>query len=183
MCSLLSRTSRCYSLFIPACLTYSSLGQALSAVGHRVRLATHETFRRFVRGNGLEFFPLAGDVTRNRQVISEIVASTWRACTIQDDETKEAFTARAIIANPPSFGHVHCAQKLGIPLHIMLTMPWSPTSAFPRPLFNVDYSKASIDKVNMLSYRAMEVLVSACISTGSESHEVRPYRRGQACEI
>ena len=42
-------------------LTRSSLGQALTAVGHRVRLATHETFRRFVRGNGLEFFPLAGE--------------------------------------------------------------------------------------------------------------------------
>ena len=38
-----------------------SLGQSLLAVGHRVRLATHEAFRSFVRGNGLEFYPLAGD--------------------------------------------------------------------------------------------------------------------------
>ncbi|CAF4845785.1 unnamed protein product, partial [Rotaria magnacalcarata] len=37
------------------------LGQALRVIGHRVRLATHETFRSFVRGNGLEFYPLAGD--------------------------------------------------------------------------------------------------------------------------
>ena len=208
MCSLSSRTSRTSSPFTPTCVICSSLGQALAAAGHRVRLATHETFRRFVRGNGLEFFPLAGepaelmsfmvknsgvipsvssivagDVTRNRQVIAEILASTWRACTMEDDETNEAFVAEAIIANPPSFGHVHCAQKLRIPLHIMFTMPWSPTSAFPHPLFNVDYSRASIEKVNMLSYRAMEMLVSACVSMNSEIEEVRPCRRGQACEI
>ena len=31
------------------------------------------------------------------------------------------FVANAIIANPPSFAHIHCAEKLGIPLHIMFT--------------------------------------------------------------
>ena len=31
------------------------------------------------------------------------------------------FVAHAIIANPPSFAHIHCAEKLGIPLHIMFT--------------------------------------------------------------
>ncbi|CAF4122898.1 unnamed protein product, partial [Rotaria sordida] len=65
--------------------------------------------------------------------------------------------AEAIIANPPSFGHIHCAHKLQIPLHIMFTMPWSPTTAFPHPLVNVDYSKATIEKVNMLSYSAIEM--------------------------
>ena len=165
--------------------TYFSLGQALCAAGHRVRLATHNTFRKFVRGNGLEFFPLAGDpadlmsfmvknsgiipsigsiaagdLTKNRDVLTEILASTWTACTCEDDETGEPFTAEAIIANPPSFGHIHCAQKLQIPLHIMFTMPWSPTSAFPHPLINVDYSRASIERVNMLSYSVIEMFVS-----------------------
>jgi sterol 3beta-glucosyltransferase len=31
------------------------------------------------------------------------------------------FVADAIIANPPSFAHIHCAEKLRIPLHIMFT--------------------------------------------------------------
>ena len=31
------------------------------------------------------------------------------------------FVADCIIANPPSFAHVHCAERLGIPLHIMFT--------------------------------------------------------------
>ncbi|CAF3176105.1 unnamed protein product [Rotaria sp. Silwood2] len=161
---------------------FIALGQVLLAAGHRIRLATHETFRKFVRGNGLEFFPLAGDpaelmsfmvknsgiipsvssiaagdLIKSRSILTEILASTWRACTVEDDETGRSFTAEAIIANPPSFGHIHCAQKLQIPLHIMFTMPWSPTTAFPHPLVNVDYSKASTEKVNMLSYSAIEM--------------------------
>jgi sterol 3beta-glucosyltransferase len=165
--------------------TYFSLGQELLKVGHRVRLATHDTFRKFVRENGLEFFPLAGDpaalmsfmvknsgivpsvssiaagdLARNRHILMEILASTWRACTVEDDETGKSFTAEAIIANPPSFGHIHCAHKLQIPLHVMFTMPWSRTTAFPHPLVNVDYTRASIEKVNMLSYGAIEMFVS-----------------------
>jgi hypothetical protein len=31
------------------------------------------------------------------------------------------FVADCIIANPPSFAHIHCAERLGIPLHIMFT--------------------------------------------------------------
>ena len=42
----------------------------------------------------------------------------------------------------------------------MFTMPWSPTTAFPHPLVNVDYSKATIERVNMLSYSAIEMFVS-----------------------
>ncbi|CAF1173774.1 unnamed protein product [Rotaria sordida] len=161
---------------------FVALGRVLLAAGHRVRLATHETFRKFVRGNGLEFFPLAGnpadlmsfvvknsgiipsissiaagDLIKHRHVITDILTSTWHACTVEDDETGKPFTAEAIIANPPSFGHIHCAHKLQIPLHIMFTMPWSPTTAFPHPFFTVDYSKASVEKVNMLSYSAVEM--------------------------
>lgn len=31
------------------------------------------------------------------------------------------FVADAIIANPPGFAHIHIAEKLGIPLHMMFT--------------------------------------------------------------
>lgn len=42
--------------------------------------------------------------------------------------------ALAIIANPPVYGHIHCAEKLGIPLHMVFTMPWSYTKV---PLHNL----------------------------------------------
>jgi len=165
-----------------------SLGQALLVAGHRVRLATHEAFRSFVRGNGLEFYPLAGDpsdlmsfmvknagiipsmssvvagdVTKKRRTLADILASTWLACTAVDDETLIPFTAEAIIANPPSFGHIHCAEKLQIPLHMMFTMPWSPTIAFSHPLCNIDSSKGPKEKLNLYSYYVIEMLVSSSL--------------------
>ena len=164
---------------------FIALAKALLACGHRVRLATHETFRTFVRENGIEFYPLAGDpadlmsfmvknagivpsvssivagdVTKSRRVIAEILASTWKACIEDDDETGVPFVAEAIIANPPSYGHIHCAQKLQIPLHMMFTMPWSPTVQFPHPFVKVDYNLAPMDKINLLSYGVIEMLVS-----------------------
>jgi hypothetical protein len=42
---------------------------------------------------------------------------------------RQAFTADAIVANPPSYGHTHCAEALNVPLHIVFTMPWTPTKA------------------------------------------------------
>ena len=103
--------------FIIFYLIFISLGQALRAYGHRVRLATHETFRSFVRGNGLEFYPLGGDpadlisfmvkmpvlflqwrvsfqemLTKKRRSVSDILNSTWQACIADDDETDMPFT-------------------------------------------------------------------------------------------
>ncbi len=133
---------------------------------HRVRLATHAEFRPLVEKAGLEFFPLAGDphelmdymvrtggrlvptridqlvedVPRKRQLVGEIVESTWRACTEADPDHPEAapFIADLIVANPPSYGHIHCAEALNAPLHMMFTMPWTPTRMFPHPMTHLD---------------------------------------------
>ena len=42
-------------------------------------------------------------------------------CSNTLDYRQRPFVADAIIANPPSLAHIHCAQRLGIPLHIMFT--------------------------------------------------------------
>jgi hypothetical protein len=76
----------------------------------------------------------AGDVGKRRADIAQILQGTWRSCVEPGDgmggETRDArgyvdaeklFVADAIIANPPSYGHIHCAEKLGIPLHMMFT--------------------------------------------------------------
>jgi len=153
---------------------------------HRVRIATHAEFRPFVERAGLEFYPLAGDprelmeymiktggrivpthlqqivedVPRKRQIVADILQSTWRACTEKDPDRADAapFVADAIIANPPSYGHLHCAEALGIPLHIVFTMPWTATSAFPHPFAHVP--PGSHDPVkNWLSYEIMDLLM------------------------
>lgn len=166
-------------------LLISSFGKTLRKAGHRVRLATHERFRSAVRKHGIEFYPIAsnpddlmsfmvknggvfpsfssileGDLKKKRQDVAAILQSTWKACIEPDDETGAPFLAEAIIANPPSFGHIHCAQRLQIPLHIMFTMPWSPTTAFPHAFCKVDYSKTPRAKLNLLSYSLIEGFVS-----------------------
>ena len=68
-------------------------------------------------------------------MIAEILESTWRACTEADPDERgrRPFRADAIVANPPSYGHIHCAEALHIPLHMIFTMPWTATGAFPHP--------------------------------------------------
>ncbi|KAG9961661.1 glycosyltransferase family 1 protein, partial [Aureobasidium melanogenum] len=113
-----------------------------------------------------------GEIARRRKGMAEIFEGLWRACVnATDDEgdkanmkmmgTKAPFVADAIIANPPSFAHVHIAERLGIPLHIMFTFPYSPTSSFPHPLANINPQKGgdtSIERINWLSYPAVEIM-------------------------
>ena len=134
---------------------FVALGRELkSSYGHRVRLATHGTFKKFVEENGLEFFEIGGDPTelmafmvknpglvpgmkslkdgdvgKRRKGMAEILQGCWRSCADADEVEEhddrspkpKPFIAHAIIANPPSFAHIHCAEKLGIPLHLMFT--------------------------------------------------------------
>ncbi|KAJ2898613.1 hypothetical protein MKZ38_003810 [Zalerion maritima] len=181
---------------------FIALGSELKKHGHRVRLATHNTFAKFVRDSGLEFFPIggdpaelmaymvrnpglipsmkslrAGDVQSKRKMVAEMLEGCWRSCVEpepQDPDWGNAhlrgkpFVADVIIANPPSFAHVHCAQALGVPVHLMFTMPWTSTRAFPHPLTNLKVAKGKAGKVksggvdpevaNYISYGVVEFM-------------------------
>ncbi|KAI9759288.1 MAG: hypothetical protein M4579_002417 [Chaenotheca gracillima] len=126
----------------------------------------------------------SGDVGKRRKGIYQILKGCWRSCieagngmgapandeTLEDyastdsgisiggDPTQKPFVADAIIANPPSFAHIHVAEKLGIPLHMMFTMPWSPTQAFPHPLANIQSSNADNAMTNFVSYALVEMM-------------------------
>jgi UDP:flavonoid glycosyltransferase YjiC (YdhE family) len=167
--------------------------------GHRVRIATHPAFRKFVEEDsdcpGLEFFSVggdpselmsfmvknpgmiptlesvkAGDVSRRRAAMAEMFEGFWRACiNATDDERdvrnikmmgrRDPFVADAIIANPPSFAHLHCAEALGIPLHLMFTFPYTPTQAFPHPLASIKKSNVDPGYTNFISYPLVEMMV------------------------
>ena len=160
---------------------FIALGQELQKRGHRVRLATHNVFDSFVRESHLEFFPIGGDpkelmaymvknpglipsmkslregdIQRKRAMVSEILDGCWKSCIEADPLDDRPFVADAIIANPPSFAHIHCAQALGIPLHLMFTMPWSSTRAFPHPLANFKVGELDPAIVNHVSYGIVE---------------------------
>ncbi|KAK5108673.1 hypothetical protein LTR62_008078 [Meristemomyces frigidus] len=165
--------------------------------GHRVRVATHPTFRDFVhKENGLEFFSVGGDpaelmafmvknpgmvptletireneIHKRRESMAVMFEGFWRACIrVSDDERdredlvvlgdERPFVADAIIANPPSMAHVHIAEKLGVPLHMMFTFPYTPTQQFPHPLASIKPQKSNVDAnyVNFMSFGLVEMM-------------------------
>ncbi|KAF4964451.1 hypothetical protein FSARC_7637 [Fusarium sarcochroum] len=164
---------------------FVALGCELRKHGHRVRLATHGIFRDFIRKAGLDFFSIggnptelmaymvknpglipsieslrAGDIQAKQKMMKEILRGCWSSCVSPDPITMEPFVADAIIANPPSFAHIHCAQALGIPVHLMFTMPWTSTREFSHPLASIINNKGSQTSTrktaNYLSYLAVE---------------------------
>ncbi|KAG5930355.1 hypothetical protein E4U42_001870 [Claviceps africana] len=164
--------------------------------GHRVRIATHPTFRDLVeKDSGLEFFSVGGDpaelmafmvknpgmiptletvrageIGRRREGMAEMFDGFWRSCIhaneeerISDQEAdamdgRHVFIADVIIANPPCFAHIHCAEALGIPLQLVFTFPYTPTRAFPHPLANIKKSNVDQGYTNFISYPLVEMM-------------------------
>ncbi|CAM9424045.1 unnamed protein product [Phaeothamnion confervicola] len=130
------------------CQPFLILGAALRRQGHRVRIATHKEYEQEVRQHGFEYYPLGGNPRRLSQLmveaggrllpllwrssdrrtlpekismLKEIIDSTWPACTEPDpaDPEQRPFIADAIVSNPVTFAHVHCAEALSVPLVMM----------------------------------------------------------------
>lgn len=45
-----------------------------------------------------------------------------------------------------SDGHFHCAEALGVPLHMAFPQPWTPTEEFPHPMSSLAYSSHDFDE-------------------------------------
>ncbi|EGZ09302.1 hypothetical protein PHYSODRAFT_318945 [Phytophthora sojae] len=160
---------------------FLAIAQRLQRDGHRVRLATHAVYRDFVMDHGVEFYPLGGDpkelaaymvktgghliptkietltkdVPRNKEMINEIVHSTWPAVSAADPNGGGPGLSSP---TPVSYGHIHVAERLGVPLHIMFPQPWVPTRASPHPLANMPYTD-ELKKTNYLSYKMVDLLM------------------------
>lgn len=111
----------------------------------------------------------AGEIGRRREQMAEMFEGFWRACiNATDDENdpinlkmmgdNKPFVADVIIANPPCFAHVHCAERLGVPLHLMFTFPYTPTHAFPHPLANIKQTNVEEGYTNFMSYPLVEMM-------------------------
>jgi sterol 3beta-glucosyltransferase len=99
-----------------------------------------------------------GDVGRKRTMMKEMLGGFWRSCFMPDEVSNAPFMADAIIANPPSFAHCHLGQRLNLPVHIMFTMPWTATRAFPHPLANIKADGVGGSAANYLSYGIVETM-------------------------
>lgn len=118
----------------------------------------------------------SGAIQKRRREMKEIIYGCWRSCIETGDGTnlhqikedlwndtidyrRRPFVADAIIANPPSLAHIHCAQRLGIPLHMMFTMPWTPTQSFPHPLAVLHQQDCKPTVANFVSYAVVDMMI------------------------
>lgn len=161
---------------------YIQIGRLLKfRHGHRVRIATHPRFREWIEDSQLEFYSIGGDAAnlmtyRQMSVISFIKAvpqlrktmlgifeGFWGACInasdghdIIDPTTGNvqgfSFVADAIIATPPCYAHIHCAQRLGVPLHLISSTSRNPTREIPHPQAIWGSSYVDSGFMNLLSY-------------------------------
>ncbi|CAM9274599.1 unnamed protein product, partial [Phaeothamnion confervicola] len=161
---------------------FIALGLQLKAAGNRIRIGTHDVYRGDVVGAGLEYYPLGGDpkklssfmvktegrlipnlvslcrdLPEKTAMLDDIIKTVWPAATAVDPEAPEKgrFIADAIISNPVSYAHIHAAEALGVPLHLMFPQPWTPTKAFPHPFANLPYTRGW-SRQNWASYYAVD---------------------------
>ena len=99
----------------------------------------------------------------------QIFKGFWHACINATDSEhdinnvrmmgeKQLFVTNAIITNPPCVAHVHYTERLGIPLYLMFTFPYTPTQAFPYPLANIKKTNIDLGYTNFISYPLVEMM-------------------------
>ncbi|KAI9465440.1 glycosyltransferase family 1 protein [Lactarius psammicola] len=135
-----------------ACLTigsrgdvqpYIALGRGLQKEGHRVTIVTHEEYKEWVTGFGLEHRTAGGDpgalmklsvenkmfspqffkesLSNFRTWLDDLLVDSWEQCKDAD----------VILESPSAMAGVHIAEALHIPYFRTFTMPWTKTKEFP----------------------------------------------------
>eukprot|EP00878_Enallax_costatus_P007471 GHUV01007824.1.p1 GENE.GHUV01007824.1~~GHUV01007824.1.p1 ORF type:complete len:613 (+),score=211.59 GHUV01007824.1:409-2247(+) len=168
----------------------TALAIALSGLGATVALATDASFKGFVKQHGLQHISLGGNARDMmaltvkwggmlptdmggmfwlRGQIQEVMDSVWSAA--------EAFGPDLILANQLAYGQVHAAEKLGVPLHVILTIPWVPTRSIAHPWARayganiVEYINAAAGAILTPCFRVLRWL--GCDSKGVNQLEQR----------
>ncbi|KAI1338154.1 glycosyltransferase family 1 protein [Xylariaceae sp. FL0016] len=122
---------------------YIALCKGLLAEGHRPRIATHDEFKEWVEGHGIDFAPLGGDPAELMRIciengtftfaflreanakfrgwLDELLASAYQACKGSD----------LLIESPSTMAGIHIAEAMSIPYFRAFTMPWTRTRAYP----------------------------------------------------
>ena len=129
---------------LPLC----ALGAGLTRAGHRVRIATHDHYRPFVLGHGLEHATMPLDpvelfsgsrgnawlASRNNPVrfMGGLVKVAREAIPrLAHDASAACADVDAVVFTPLGMVAHHVGEKLGIPTFLASLQPIMPTSQFP----------------------------------------------------
>ncbi len=129
---------------------YVALGTALKKAGQSVRLATFQNFEPLVTGQGLEFYPVRGDVMQAAASVGARGALTAdnplkvllsfnqlksMATNLQQDFFDACEDADAIIYHPGQVIGYFIAREHGIPGILAAPFPMTPTREYPALIF------------------------------------------------
>ena len=152
---------------------YIALGLALQAAGnYRVRIVASETFESFVKGFGLEFYPLQGDVSKiaedsrvrkameaDNPIKMLISFNTLKSYAL--DLQKEFYDAcqgsDAIVYHPGATIGYFVAQALNIPSILASPFPMTSTQDYPALIFYDSFNFGK--RVNRLTHRLFEQMM------------------------
>ncbi|KAK4687358.1 hypothetical protein P7C73_g2755, partial [Tremellales sp. Uapishka_1] len=123
---------------------YIALGLRLMKDKHKVVIITHEEFKVWVEGYGIEHRSIGGDPTALMELVTEhpmfspgffkeslgafrqwlddLLLDSWNAC----------HDADVLIESPSAMAGVHIAEAKKIPYFRAFTMPWTRTNAYPQ---------------------------------------------------
>jgi sterol 3beta-glucosyltransferase len=154
---------------------YVALGKGLKAAGHQIRLMTHANFERLVTGQGLEFFPVKGNVQEivespemrrllekgNFIAINAYTAKLAKEAAIDWAQAGviACQSANLIIAGVGGLNiAIALAEKLKIPVLQAYLFPFTPTKKFPGILFPPSLAKLG-GNVNWLSHQLVRQIM------------------------
>ena len=153
---------------------FVALGHGLQAAGHRVRIASFESFAPLVTQHGLNFYPVKGDAealtaslfdenilqTRNPLKLAQAIRATYAALIADYLEafTDSAFADSDVIVNqlPAGLFGGEIAEKYGIPYLQAAVIPMVPTRFHALPLLTTQHFGAVL---NRASYTLADFLV------------------------
>ncbi|KAJ4482174.1 glycosyltransferase family 1 protein [Lentinula aciculospora] len=150
---------------------YIALGVGLKKEHHRVTIVTHEEYREWIEGFGLEFKQAGGDpgalmklsvenkmfspeffkesLANFRPWLDQLLLDAWESCQGAD----------VLLESPSAMAGVHIAEALHIPYFRTFTMPWTKTSEFPHaflspPVDSPTFNSASYVLFNNVMWAA-----------------------------
>ncbi|KAL1413559.1 hypothetical protein Q8F55_001333 [Vanrija albida] len=123
---------------------YIALGLRLMKDGHKCVIITHDEFKDWIEGYGIEHRAAGGDPTALmklstahrmfspaffkealgtfRQWLDDLLVDAWKA----------SHDADVLIESPSAMAGIHIAEALKIPYFRAFTMPWTRTMAYPQ---------------------------------------------------
>ncbi|KAF7980122.1 hypothetical protein HWV62_39545 [Athelia sp. TMB] len=122
---------------------YIALCKGLQEKGHRASIVTHDEYKEWIEGFGIEHRAAGGDpgalmklsvehkmfspeffkesLGHFRKWLDDLLVDSWTQCQGAD----------VLLESPSAMAGVHIAEALNIPYFRCFTMPWTKTSAFP----------------------------------------------------